>query len=75
MTRQELYYITQNFGGVNFGKLIILARRMLANLQWPTLATLVNLEFGRMKYWQMAFVLPNLLSFSPPKFRTIRYYT
>ena len=37
-----------------------------------TLATLVNLEFGWVKYWRMAFVLLNSLKFSPTK---ILHYT
>ena len=32
-----------------------------------TIATLVNLEFGRVKYWRMTFILPNSLKSSPPK--------
>ena len=37
---------------------------MLANLQMLTLATLVILEFGWVKYWRMVFVSPK---FSPAK--------
>ena len=43
---------------------------MLENLQWLTLATLVNLEFGWVKYWQIMFVSPK---FPPPKFSAIWY--
>ena len=31
----------------------------------PLLATLVNLEFGWVKYWRMAFILPNSPKLSP----------
>ena len=40
---------------------------MLVNLQYLTLATLVNLEFGWVKYWQMAFRSPNSSKFSLAK--------
>ena len=40
---------------------------MLANLQQLTLTNVVNLEFGWVKYWQMAFRLPNPPKFSPAK--------
>ena len=61
--------------GQNLGELIILEfwrGKMLANLLQLTLATLVNLEFGWVEYWQMALILPK---FSPQKFCAIRYMT
>ena len=70
----RMYCIVQNSGGV---KLWLIdhfrfwARKMLANLQMLTLATLVILEFGWVKYWQMIFVSPNSPKFSPAR---ILYY-
>ena len=37
-----------------------------------SIATLENLEFRWVKFWQMTFVLPNLLKFSPAR---ILHYT
>ena len=37
------------------------------NLQLLILATLVNLEFGWVKYWGMTSVLANLVKFFPAK--------
>ena len=51
----------QSFGEENFGEFTI------ANI-----SSLVNLEFGRVKYWRMMFVLPNLLKVFPA---TILGYT
>ena len=62
--------MAQNSGGVKFWRIDrfrVLMRKMLANLQYLTLATLVNLEFGWVKYWQMAFVSPNSPKFSSAK--------
>ena len=56
-----------NFGGIKLwqnDRFRVLVRKMLANLQQLTLDTLVNLEFGWVKYWRMTFVLPK---FSPTK--------
>ena len=68
------YRIAQNSGGVKLGRIDrfrVLARKTLANLQLYILATLVNLEFGWVKYWRMTFLSPNSPKFSPA--RILRY--
>ena len=52
----------QSFGRGNVGEFTI-----------SNIATLVNLEFGGVKYWRMVFSLPNSPKFPPPKFCAIRY--
>ena len=53
----------QSFGKENVGEY----------LQQLTLATLVNLEFGWVKYWRMVFAPPNSPKFSPAKICAIQY--
>ena len=69
-----MYRIAQNSGGVKLWLIDhfrVSARKMLANLQMLTLATLVILEFGWVKYWRMMFVSPTSPKFSPAR---ILYY-
>ena len=69
-----MYRIAQTSGGVKLWLIDhfrVSARKMLANLQMLTLATLVILEFGWVKYWRMMFVSPNSPKFSPAR---ILYY-
>ena len=64
------YHIAQNIGGIKLwriGHFRVLARKTLVSLQQLPLVTMVNLEFGWVKYWQMTIVLPNSPKFSPSK--------
>ena len=45
----------------------VLAGGNVGEFTIANIATLVNLEFGGVKYWQMVFSLPNLPKFSPAK--------
>ena len=57
-----MYYIAQNFGRVKLWRIDrfrVLAGENVGEFTIANIATLVNLEFGGVKYWRMVFGLPN----------------
>ena len=57
-----LYHIAQNFGGVKLWQIDrfrVLVGENVGEFTIANIATLVNLEFGRVKYWRMVFGSPN----------------
>ena len=61
------YCITKNFGRIKTWRIdrsIVLVRENVGEF---TIATLVNLEFGWVKYWRMVLCSPNPPKFSPAK--------
>ena len=65
-----MYCIAQNFSGVKLWRIDhfrVLARENVGEFTIANIATLVNLEFGGVKYWRMVFDSPNSPKFSPAK--------
>ena len=57
-----VYRIAQNFGGVilwRIDRFRVLVGENVGEFTIANIATLVNLEFGGVKYWRMVFGLPN----------------
>ena len=58
----HIYRIAQNIGGVKLWRIDhfrVLAGGNADEFTIANIATLVNLEFGGVKYWQMVFGSPN----------------
>ena len=59
---QVMYRIAQNFGGVRLWQIDcfrVLVGENVGEFTIANIATLVNLEFGVVKYWRMVFGSPN----------------
>ena len=64
------YRIAQLFGGVKLWRIDhfrVLVGENVGKFTIANIATLVNLEFGGVKYWRMVFGTPNPLIFSSAK--------
>ena len=64
------YRIAQLFGGVKLWRIDrfrVLVGENVGEFTIANIATLVNLEFGGVKYWRMVFGLPNPPIFSSAK--------
>ena len=56
------YHIAQKFGGVKLWRIDrfrVLVGENVGEFTIANIATLMNLEFGRVKYWRMVFGSPN----------------
>ena len=70
ITPSMKYRIAQLFGGVKLWQIDrfrVLVRENVGEFTIANIATLVNLEFGGVKYWRMVFGLPNPPIFSSAK--------
>ena len=66
----QIYRIAQLFGGVKLWRIDrfrVLVGENVGEFTIANIATLVNLEFGGVKYWRMVFGSPNPPIFSSAK--------
>ena len=67
---EVIYRIVQNFDGVKLWRIDrfrVLVGENVGEFAIANIATLVNLEFGEVKYWRMVFGSPNPPIFSSAK--------
>ena len=69
------YRIAQNFGEVKLWRIDrfrVLVGENVGEFTIANIATLVNQEFGGVKYWRMVFGSPNPPIFNPPIFSSAK---